>query len=170
MTYQTRYVGRGRPGTNRPTQTIETHTWTVEVLRQTAAIDLFQPLGRMAESTSPMPPPPGSVWTGQLNCIVRNGNPSMASSLKGGLLAIMPLYLHDDERIRGLLLLLGDRVAGVDPDRIRCPPDLPHGEKLAGLYAGNPKHATDQPSAERLLKAFDNITLLLSTKQKPNSV
>ena len=32
-------------------------------------------------------------------------------------------------------------------------------EKLNGLYAGNPKRATNQPSAERLLKAFDNITL-----------
>ncbi|HLE90795.1 MAG TPA: hypothetical protein VI753_06560 [Anaerolineales bacterium] len=33
------------------------------------------------------------------------------------------------------------------------------GQKLKGLYAGNPNRATDQPTAERLLKAFDNITL-----------
>ena len=33
------------------------------------------------------------------------------------------------------------------------------GEKLKGLYTGNPNRATDQPTAERLLKAFDNITL-----------
>jgi len=64
VTYQTRYVGRGRPGTNRPTQTIETHTWTVEVLRQTAAIDLFNRLAgwRIYVTNAP---PPGSVWTGQ---------------------------------------------------------------------------------------------------------
>jgi len=32
-------------------------------------------------------------------------------------------------------------------------------EILKGLYAGNPNRATDQLTAERLLKAFDNITL-----------
>ena len=32
-------------------------------------------------------------------------------------------------------------------------------EALRGLYAGNPKRATTRPTAERLLKAFDNLTL-----------
>jgi len=31
-------------------------------------------------------------------------------------------------------------------------------EPLQGLYPGNPKRTTQQPTAERLLKAFDNIT------------
>jgi hypothetical protein len=34
-------------------------------------------------------------------------------------------------------------------------------QKLAGLYAGNPKRATERPSAEQLLKAFDNLNLYL---------
>jgi uncharacterized protein YbjT (DUF2867 family) len=29
---------------------------------------------------------------------------------------------------------------------------------LQGLYAGNPQRATQQPTAERLLRAFDDIT------------
>jgi hypothetical protein len=33
------------------------------------------------------------------------------------------------------------------------------GDTLKGLSAGNPIRATDQPSAERLVKAFDHITL-----------
>ena len=33
------------------------------------------------------------------------------------------------------------------------------GETLKGLYAGNPNRATDRPTTERLLKAFDDITL-----------
>jgi hypothetical protein len=33
------------------------------------------------------------------------------------------------------------------------------GEKLAGLYAGNPKRATAHPTAEALLQAFDDIHL-----------
>jgi transposase len=32
-------------------------------------------------------------------------------------------------------------------------------QKLSGLYDGNPKRATERPSAEQLLKAFDNLTL-----------
>ena len=32
-------------------------------------------------------------------------------------------------------------------------------QSLAGLYEGNPKRETNRPSAEQLLKAFDNLTL-----------
>jgi hypothetical protein len=35
------------------------------------------------------------------------------------------------------------------------------GAKLAGLYAGNPKRDTDRPTAERLLEAFQDITLTI---------
>jgi hypothetical protein len=35
------------------------------------------------------------------------------------------------------------------------------GQKLTGLYDGNPKRGTDCPSAEQLLKAFNNLTLYL---------
>jgi len=33
--------------------------------------------------------------------------------------------------------------------------------RLAGLYDGNPKRSTDRPTAEKMLKAFNNITLYL---------
>ena len=32
-------------------------------------------------------------------------------------------------------------------------------QSLAGLYDGNPKRKTNRPSAERMLKAFCNLTL-----------
>jgi hypothetical protein len=35
------------------------------------------------------------------------------------------------------------------------------GAKLAGLYAGNPRRNTDRPTAERLLEAFQDITLII---------
>ncbi len=31
-------------------------------------------------------------------------------------------------------------------------------KEIGGLYAGNPKRRTNQPTTERLLEAFDNIT------------
>ena len=35
------------------------------------------------------------------------------------------------------------------------------GVKLAGLYAGNPQRAPDRPTAERVLEAFQDITLTI---------
>ncbi len=32
---------------------------------------------------------------------------------------------------------------------------------LAGLYDGNPKRSTKRPTAEKMLKAFSNITLYI---------
>jgi hypothetical protein len=32
-------------------------------------------------------------------------------------------------------------------------------DKIAGLYAGNPKRETVRPTAERLLEAFEGVTL-----------
>jgi len=157
---QTRYVGRGRPGPERPTQTSEAHTWTVEVLRQTAAIEQFNRLaGWRIYVTNAMVA--RLSLTDAVNCYRQEWQPEHGfHRLKGGLLAIMPLYLRDDERIRGLLLLLGIALRVLTLTEFVARRDLAAtGEKLKGLYAGNPNRATDQPTAERLLKAFANITL-----------
>src|SRR3990172_228113 len=42
--HQTRYLGVGRPGPNRPTQTVETHTWVVKTKRRRAALNRFDRL------------------------------------------------------------------------------------------------------------------------------
>jgi transposase len=77
-----------------------------------------------------------------------------------GLLAITPLFLKDDARIRGLLLLLGIALRVLTLTEFVARRSLAAtGETLKGLYAGNPNRATHQPTAERLLKAFDDITL-----------
>jgi len=160
VAYQTRYVGRGRPGPDRPTQTSETHTWTVESQRQTAAIDLFNRLAgwRIYVTNATIS---RLSLAEAVNCYRQEWQPEHGfHRLKGGLLAIMPLYLRDDERIRGLLLLLGIALRVLTLTEFVARRDLAAtSEKLKGLYAGNPNRATDQPTAERLLKAFDNITL-----------
>jgi transposase len=160
VTCQTGYVGRGRPGPNRSIQTIETHTWTAEVLRQTAAIDLFNRLAGWRIYATNVSANQLTL-DGAVHCYRQEWQPEHGfHRLKGGLLAIMPLYLRDDERIRGLLLLLGIALRVLTLTEFVARRDLAAtGEKLAGLYAGNPMRATHQPTAERLLKAFDNITL-----------
>jgi transposase len=157
---QTRYVGGGRPGPHRPTRTTETHTWTVNPKRQRAAINRFNRLAGWRVYVTNTPTRRLSV-AGAVNCYRQEWQPEHGfHRLKGGVLAITPLFLRDDNRIRGLLLLLGIALRALTLTEFVVRRGLAaSGETLKGLYAGNPNRATDQPTAERLLKAFDNITL-----------
>jgi transposase len=160
VTRHTRYVGRGRPGPNRPTQPCETHTWTVAGHRRSAAMAHFERLagGRVYVTN---PPTPRLSLAGAVNCYRQQWQPEHGfQRLKGGLLAITPLFLRDEDRIRGLLVLLGIALRVLTLTEFMARRDLAAtGETLTGLYAGNPNRATNQATAERLLKAFDLITL-----------
>lgn len=80
--------------------------------------------------------------------------------LKGKPLSLSPMYLQSDARATGLIRLLsiGLRMLTLIEHRARQRlAELK--EKLTGLYAGNPKRATDRPTAETLLEAFKGIYL-----------
>lgn len=82
--------------------------------------------------------------------------------LKGKPLSLTPMYLQEDQRATGLIRLLsiGLRVLtlleGVARQRL-----AESREKLAGLYAGNPKRTTARPTSETLLEAFQEIHLTI---------
>ncbi len=85
--------------------------------------------------------------------------------LKGPLLAMLPLYVQRDDHTLGLvrLLTVGLRVLTIIEFVVRR--SLAEAaETMAGLYDGNPKRQTARPSAELLLKAFDNISLTTLTQ------
>ena len=80
--------------------------------------------------------------------------------LKGRPLSLTPMYVQRDDHATGLIRLwsialrvltlmefVGRRQLALEQD------------KLAGLYAGNPKRETARPTAERLLEAFRDTTL-----------
>jgi transposase len=80
--------------------------------------------------------------------------------LKGRPLSLRPMYVQRDDHATGLIRLLsialrvltlmefvGRRQLALEKD------------KIAGLYAGNPKRETARPTAERLLEAFADVTL-----------
>lgn len=80
--------------------------------------------------------------------------------LKGRPLTLTPMYLEDDQRATGLVRLLsvGLRVLTLLEHVARC--SLAEtGEKLRGLYAGNPKRATQRPTTEAMLQSFKDIYL-----------
>ncbi len=80
--------------------------------------------------------------------------------LKGRPLSLSPMHLKRPDRVKGLirLLCIGLRVLTLLEFQVRR--NL-NGDKLAGLYRGNPKRTTARPTAERLLQAFQYITLTI---------
>jgi transposase len=82
--------------------------------------------------------------------------------LKGHPLSLTPMYLQREDHVKGLirLLSLGLRVLTLLEFVVRQGL-AEEGEKLSGLYAGNPKRATARPTTEKLLEAFGGITLTI---------
>ena len=81
---------------------------------------------------------------------------------KGKALGLRPIYLASDKRVKGLirLLSLGLRILCLLEFSVRTQLQVEQ-QPLSGLYAGNPKRATGQPTAELLLKAFRGITFTI---------
>jgi len=82
--------------------------------------------------------------------------------LKGQPLSISPMYLQREDHIKGLIRLLsiGLRLLTLLEFVVRKRL-AQEGSSLSGLYAGNAKRSTTNPTAELLLEAFKNITLLI---------
>lgn len=80
--------------------------------------------------------------------------------LKGCPLSLSPMYVQRDEHATGLIRLLsiGLRVFTL-LEFVARRQLTAEGATLAGLYAGNAKRETTRPTAERLLEAFQEVTL-----------
>ncbi len=84
------------------------------------------------------------------------------SRLKNRPLGLRPLYLHREDHIVGLVRLLSLALRLLTLVEFVVRRELQaHAETLAGLYEGNPHRQTNRPTTERLLRAFDNISLTL---------
>src|SRR5262249_6455072 len=80
--------------------------------------------------------------------------------LKGQPLSLTPMYVQRDDQATGLIRLLSIALRVLTLLEFVGRRQLAaEGMKLAGLYAGNPQRETDRPTAERLLEAFEDITL-----------
>jgi transposase len=80
--------------------------------------------------------------------------------LKGQPCSLRPLYLASPHRMKGLLRLLTIALRVLILVEFEVRQHLAaRGEALKGLYAGQPTRATAHPTAEKLLRAFNGITL-----------
>lgn len=84
--------------------------------------------------------------------------------LEGKPLSLTPMYLANDERATGLIRLLsiGLRVLTLLEHCARERLNE-QGEKLSRVYAGNPTRATERPTAEMILRCFQDIFLTFVT-------
>jgi transposase len=82
--------------------------------------------------------------------------------LQGHILSITPVYVQRDDHAQGLfhLLTIGARLFALG-DYQAQQALAEEKTELTGIYRGNPKRGTARPTTERMLKAFENINLLI---------
>jgi transposase len=82
--------------------------------------------------------------------------------LKGRPLSLRPMYVQRDDHATGLIRLLSIALRVLTLLEFVVRRQLVAEEAtLSGLYAGNPKRETARPTAERLLAAFQEVTLTI---------
>lgn len=80
--------------------------------------------------------------------------------LTGRPLSLPPMYVQRDDHATGLMRLLSIALRGLTLVECVVRRQLAaEGATFAGLYAGNAKRETARPTAERLLEAFQEVTL-----------
>jgi transposase len=157
---ETRYVQRGRPAANAPTQQVTRIQLQLQMQRQPQAIEQAEHLAgwRLYLTNAPIAQLslPQAILYYRDEWLLERG----FHRFKRGHLPALPIYFQNQDRIAGLmfLLTLALRVFTLMEFVVRLALQTAQ-QSLAGLYAGNPKRATHRPAAEQLLKAFDNLTL-----------
>lgn len=160
---QTRHIGRGRGSADRPTHEIVTIRYQITaVTRQEEAItELRKTLGWRAyvsDAPAEQLTLEQAVLTYRNEWLVERG----FHRLKGKPLSLNPLYIQRDDQVAGLTNLLSLAVRFMTLIEFVVRRNLKRNqEKLTGLLESNPKKGIDNPTAERLLKQFDNIFLTI---------
>ena len=168
QTCQTRYIGRGRGGPNRPKKT----EWTIryqitEVRRNTPAIQ--ERVARMGWRALVTNVPAQRLPLVEAVLAYRGGwcLERDFHELKDRPLGISPLFVRRDDQVVGLthLLTLALRVLTLFEVLVRRGQEQA-GEKLRGLYPGQASRTTEAPTAVRVLKAIAKAGLTLTRVER----
>jgi transposase len=160
---QTKYRGRGRAGPDRPQRVIVTVRYQITaVSRQAAAIAAEQAtLGWRAYGTNAPATQltlADAVLTYRDEWLIERG----FHRLKGVPLSLDPLFVKRDDQVIGLINLLSIAVRLLTLLEFVVRRQLKqHQEQLVGLIENNPKKGIHNPTTERLLKTFADVTLTI---------
>jgi transposase len=160
---RTKYIGRGRSSTERPTREIVTVRYQMlAVSRQEEAIAAHQKTLGWRAYVSDAPAEQitleQAVLTYRDEWIIERS----FHRLKGAPLSLDPLFVRNDNQVVGITNLLSIAVRMLTLIEFVVRRKLQQNqEKLPGLIENNPKKGIDNPTTERLLKAFDQINLTI---------
>ena len=165
---KTRYVGPGRGSANRKKKEIRTVRYQItHVIRDEGAINrAFCHMGWKLYATNQ---PKAHLPLDEAVRLYRAA-PRIERHFhlfKSAPIGISPMYVKNDDQIKGLarLLSLGVRLLTL-MEIVTRRHLLEHGQTLAGLYQDNPNRQTDKPTATRLLRAFRGIHRLRLPNQR----
>ena len=154
-----RYIGRGRGSAKRQKKEIRTVRYQItQVIRDEQAIDYaFCNMGWKLYATNQ---PKAHLPLDEAVRLYRAA-PRIERHFhlfKSAPIGISPMYVKNDDQIKGLARLLSLCVRLLTLMEIVTRRHLKaHGQTLAGLYQDNPNRQTNQPTATRLLRAFRGI-------------
>jgi transposase len=162
-TSQRKYIGRGRGSAERPQQeTVTVRYQLTAVARNAAALVAHeQTLGWRAYVTNA--PATELTWEQAIlayrdEWLIERG----FHRLKGAPLSLDPLFVKRDDQVVGLTNLLSIAVRLLTLVEFVVRRNLKqHQEQLVGLLPQNPKKGIDNPTTERLLQAFREVTLTI---------
>lgn len=162
QTVEETYIGRGR-ASERPKRITQKIRYQIQtVIRNESAITQAQKAFGWRAFVSNAPPSilsiEQAVLTYRDEWIAERG----FHRLKGASLSITPMFVQRDDQVTGLinLLSLALRLLTLIEFVVRRQL-ITQVSSLAGLYPDNPKKRTNKPTAERLLRAFSNLTLTI---------
>jgi transposase len=160
---QTKYIGPGRGNAERPKHEIVTVRYQITAAtRREEAIAAFQKTLGWRAYVSDAPTEQltleQAVLTYRDEWLIEHG----FHRLKGAPLSLNPLFVKRDDQVVGLTNLLSIAVRFLTLIEFVVRRKLKQNqEKLSGLIENNPKKGIDNPTTERLLKTFDNVTLTI---------
>jgi len=160
---QTKYLGRGRGNTEHPKREIVTVRCQITaVVRQEEAITAIQKTFGWRAYVTNAPAEQltleQAVLTYRDEWLIEHG----FHRLKGAPLSLDPLFVKRDDQVVGLINLLSMAVRFLTLLEFVVRRKLKQNqEKLTGLIENNPKKGIDNPTTERLLKTFDDVTLTI---------
>jgi transposase len=143
---------------NRPEQVVQEHEYRLVVERHEEAIEQAkQPLGWQVYATNHRQLDLAAVVWGYRGQYRIEDD---WSRLKGRPLSLTPLYLQEERRMQGLVLLLSLAVRLLTLLESVVRKKLQEGgQTLKEVYPGQAGRQTKRPSAELLLRAFEGISL-----------
>lgn len=160
---QTKYLGRGRGNAERPTHEIVTVRYQITaVLRQAEAITALQKTfgwrAYVTDAAAEQVTLAQAGLTYRDEWLIEHG----FHRLKGAPLSLDPLFVKRDDQVVGLTNLLSLAVRFLTLIEFVVRRQLKQNqEKLTGLIENTPKKGIDNPTTERLLKTFDDVTLTI---------